>query len=156
MRKTKISIVLLLTLITAACLHKTNNAPISSWERLNVNLAAVAQINLDVAKGVIAAQQSGAITVAQAAPILNYQETVAKDHAAIENILAAGTAQASSRGAEINALLDEIKKQGTDLIASGGLSVKNPKSQQTFTQDLQGIVNLTETVLSDFALVKRD
>ncbi len=101
-----------------------------------------------------AAQQTGLVTTQQAAPILNYQEVVAKDHAAIENILASGSSQATTRSAEIQVLLEEIKSQGTTLIQSGGLGVKNPRSQQTFTQDLQGIINLAETVLADFQLAK--
>ena len=77
-----------------------------------------------------------------------------QDHIALENILAAGSAQALSQSAEIQALLNEIKNQGTALIQSGGLGVKNPKSQQMFTQDLQGIVNLAEVVLADYQLAE--
>jgi hypothetical protein len=117
-------------------------------------MAALAQINNDVAKGIIAAEQSGLISTQQAAPILNYQEIVAKDHAAVENILAAGSYEAATQSAKIKALLDEIQNQGTTLIQSGGLGVKNLKSQQTFTQDLQGIVSLTQTVIEDFRLAK--
>ncbi len=146
-------LVLLLTTFTTACLHKTGG-PVSAWERVNVNMAALAQINNDVAKGIISAQQAGVITPQQARPILNYQETVAKDHAAIENVLATGSSGATNRAAEIQAMLEEIKSQGTTLIQSGGLGVKDPKSQQTFTQDLQVIVNLSETVLADFQLAK--
>jgi len=51
-------------------------------------------------------------------------------------------------------LLNEIKNQGTALIQSGGLGVKNPKSQQMFTQDLQGVVNLAEVVLADYQLAE--
>ena len=84
----------------------------------------------------------------------SYQETVAKDHMAIENILAAGSAQASGQAVQIQALLNEIKNQGTALIQSGGLGVRNPNSQQTVTQDLQGIVNLAGIVLADYQLAK--
>src|SRR5690349_18560039 len=91
--KRAISSIVVLTLTMAACIHKPSG-PVSPWERVNVNMAALAQINEDVAKGVIAAQQAGVVTAQQAAPILNYQEVVAKDQAAIENILAAGSAQA--------------------------------------------------------------
>jgi hypothetical protein len=143
------SVAVLLTVITTACIHK-QSGPVSPWERVNVNMAALAQINEDVAKGIIAAQQAGAITVQQAAPILNYQEAVAKDHMAIENILAAGSAQAASQSIQIQALLNEIKTQGTALIQSGGLGIRNPKSQQTFTQDLQAIINLANVVLADY------
>jgi predicted membrane-bound mannosyltransferase len=145
--------VILLTALTAACIHKTSGT-VTAWERVNINMAALAQINNDVAKGIIAAEQTGLISTQQAAPILNYQEIVAKNHAAFENILATGSNQATSHSAEIQSLLEEIKNQGTTLIQSGGLGVKNPKSQQTFTQDLQGIVSLTETVLEDFQLAK--
>jgi predicted membrane-bound mannosyltransferase len=145
--------VILLTALTVACIHKTGGT-ISAWERVNVNMAALAQINNDVAKGLIAAEQSGLVSTQQAAPILNYQELVAKDHAAMENILATGSDQAANQSAKIQALLTEIQNQGTTLIQSGGLGIKNPKSQQTFTQDLQAIVNLTQTVLEDFQLVK--
>ena len=151
--KKRAVLAVILTAFTAACIHKTGG-PISAWERVNVNMAALAQINNDVAKGIISAQQAGVLTTQQAAPILNYQEIVAKDHAAIENILATGSSQAASRAAEIQTLLEQMKVQGTTLIQSGGLAVKNPKSQQTFSQDLQGIVNLTETVLADFQPAK--
>ena len=151
--KKRLLLIILLTALTAACIHKTGG-PVSAWERVNVNMAALAQINNDVAKGIIAAEQSGLISTQQAAPILNYQEIVAKDHAAIENILATGADQATNQSTKIQTLLNEIQNQGTTLIQSGGLGVKNPKSQQTFTQDLQGIVNLTQTVLEDFQLAK--
>jgi hypothetical protein len=147
--KLKITFLTLLMAATAACIHKPSG-PISLWERVNVNLAALAQINADVAKGVIAVQQSGAITAQQAAPILNYQELVAKDHMAIENILAAGSAETASQSDQVQALLNEIRDQGAFLIQSGGLGIKNPQSQQLFTQDLQGIINLAEVVLADY------
>jgi hypothetical protein len=144
---------ILLTVVSVGCIHK-QGGPISPWERANVNLAALAQINNDVAKGIIAVQQAGLISVQEAAPILNYQEQVARDHLALENIFSAGSAEAASRSAQIHALLEEIKRQGTALIQSGGLGVKNPKSQQLFTQDLQGIVSLAEVVLADYQVVK--
>jgi hypothetical protein len=149
----RISLVICLMVITAACIHK-QSGPVSPWERVNVNLAALAQVNEDVAKGLIAAQQAGAITVQQAAPILNYQEAVAKDHMALENILAAGSGEAAGQSIQIQALLKEIESQGTALIQSGGLGIKNPKSQQTFTQDLQGIINLAGVVMADYQLAK--
>ncbi len=150
----KLKAFLLLALAcTTACIHKPSG-PVTAWERVNVNMAALAQINNDVAKGVIALQQADVITAQQAARVLNFQETAAKDHMAIENILSTGSAKAASRSAEIQSLLEEIKTQGTHLIQSGGLGVKNPKSQQTFTQDLQAIVNLTEVILTNFRLAK--
>lgn len=149
----KVILIVVFVLSTVACIHKQSGA-VSPWERVNTNMAALAQINDEVAKGIIAVQQAGTISVQQAAPILNYQETVAKDHMAIENILAAGSAQAASQTVQIQALLNEIKNQGTALIQSGGLGVKNPTSQQTFTQDLQGIVNLAGIVLADYQLAK--
>ena len=151
--KRRISLIVVMTMITAGCIHK-QSGPISPWERVNVNMAALAQINEDVAKGLIAVQQAGAITAQQAVPILNYQETVAKDHAALENILAAGSAQAAGQALQIQALLNEIKNQGTALIQSGGLGIKNPKSQQTFSQDLQGIINLASVVMADYELAR--
>jgi hypothetical protein len=147
--KTKISLLLMLATMTTACIHK-QSGPVTAWERVNVNMAAMAQINEAVANGVIAAQKTGTITVQQAAPILNFQESVAKDHMAIENILLAGSAQAGNQPQQIKAMLTEIGKQGTVLIQSGGLGIKNPQSQQTFAQDLQAIVNLANLVLAEF------
>lgn len=149
----KVALLFILMLLTVACVHKQSGR-VSPWERVNVNMAALAQINEAVAKGVIATQQAGAISVQQAAPILNYQELVAKDHAAIENILLAGSTQAASQSLQIQALLSEIEKQGTLLIQSGGLGIKNPRSQQTFAQDLQGIVNLANVILADYPLAE--
>jgi hypothetical protein len=150
--KLKIALILLLT-AAPACIHKPSG-PVSPWERVNINLAALAQINADVAKGIIAAQQAGSLTVQQAAPVLNYQELVAKDHMAIENIFAAGSTQAASQSARIQALLNEIQNQGTALIQSGGLGIKNPRSQQLFTQDLQAIINLAQVILADYQLAE--
>jgi hypothetical protein len=150
--KSGIGVVVLLAVLTGGCIHKPSG-PVSTWERVNVNLAAMGQINNDVAKGIIAVQQAGVLTVQQAAPVLNYQELVAKDHAALENIFAAGSAEAASRPAQIQALLDEIENQGTALIQSGGLGVKNPKSQETFTQDLQAVVSLAGVVLTDYQML---
>jgi hypothetical protein len=144
---------LILVSVTTACIHK-QSGPVSPWERVNVNMAALAQINNDVAKGMIAVQLAGTITTQQAAPILNYQELVAKDHAAIENTLSAGSTQAASQSLQIQALLSEIKNQGATLIQSGGLGIKNPNSQQTFTQDLQGVINLASVILADYQLAE--
>jgi hypothetical protein len=102
----------------------------------------------------IAVQQAGTISTQQAAPILNYQELVAKDHAAIENVFSAGSTQVASQSLQIQALLNEIKNQGTTLIQSGGLGIKNPNSQQTFTQDLQGVINLASVILADYQLAE--
>ena len=150
--KRQIIPIILLIVVNAACIHKSSGA-VTTWERVNVNLAALAQINNDVAKGIIAVQQAGGLTVQQAAPVLNYQQLVATDHMALENIFAAGSAQAGSQSAQIQALLDEIKNRGTTLIQSGAVGVKNPRSQQSFTQDLQGIVNLASSVLADYQLM---
>src|ERR1700733_2537089 len=147
--KRGIALIFILLSVTIACIHKQSGT-VSPWERVNVNMAALAQINDDVAKGVIGVQQAGTISAQQASPILNYQELVAKDHAAIENILSAGSTQAGTQSTQIQALLNEIEKQGTTLIQSGGLGIKNPKSQQTFAQDLQGIVNLASVILTDY------
>jgi hypothetical protein len=151
--KRRTGVIVLLMATMAACIHK-QSGPVSPWERVNVNMAALAQINGEVAKGIIAVQQAGAISAQQAAPILNYQETVAKDHAAIENILAAGSVQAAGQASQIQTLLNEIKDQGTTLIQSGGLGVKNPKSQQAFTRDLQAMVNLAQVILADYQLAE--
>jgi hypothetical protein len=151
--KRGIALIFILLSVTIACIHKQSGT-VSPWERVNVNMAALAQINDDVAKGVIGVQQAGTISAQQASPILNYQELVAKDHAAIENILSAGSTQAGTQSTQIQALLNEIEKQGTTLIQSGGLGIKNPKSQQTFAQDLQGIVNLASVILTDYQLAE--
>ena len=138
---------------TVACIHKQSGT-VLPWERVNVNMAALAQVNNEVAKGIIAVQRSGTISTQQAAPVLNYQEMVAKDHAAIENILQAASAQAAGQAIQIQALLDEIKNQGTSLLQSGGLAIKNPRSQQTFAQDLQSLVSLADVILADYHLAE--
>lgn len=145
----KLSVVVVLAIVMAGCIHKPSG-PVSAWERVNVNLAALAQVNNDLAKGIIGVQQAGLISAQQAAPVLSYQELVAKDHAAIESILAAGARPAADQSAKVLALLEEIKAQGTALVQSGGLGVKNPKSQETFTSDLQALVNLAEVVIGNF------
>ena len=65
--RVRIAGAILLTVITVACIHK-QSGPVSPWERVNVNMAGLAQINDAVAKGVIAVQQTGSMTVQQATP----------------------------------------------------------------------------------------
>lgn len=150
-RTTKLSAVVTILLLSMACLHKQGGLSISPWERVMTDNAAFAQLNGDAEQGVELVQASGLLSVEQARPILHFHAQVATAHKQITAILALGpTADLSG----VNPLLDQIQASAGQLLATGTIGVKNPKTQQSVTADINNIVALAKAIVSDIQLVK--
>lgn len=150
--------VLLLLLVTVTgCLHKTDalgaKLAISPWERVMTHNAMFSQLNNDAIKGTVGVAQSGIITDPQARPILEWEGQVAKDHEMVTAILAKGPDVAANDPA-LRGFFEQVRTSGMALVTSGGIGVKNPRTQQSLSQDIQAIVNIAEAVLSDIEAVK--
>jgi hypothetical protein len=134
---------------TVGCIHKTGGTQATGYEKAVTYSDMLAQTNNSVAKGVIQAQQQGLLTVAQAAAILKVQNQVALDHEALSKMLNQGPTYAGQQGAEIQAILARIKTAIASLdFVSGGLGIKNPQSQQTFSNDANAIASFAQVIVA--------
>lgn len=149
--------VLLLLLIGTGCLRKTDafgaKLAISPWERVMTHNAMFSQLNNDAIKGTIGVAQSGIITDQQARPILEWEGQVSKDHETVTAILAKGPEVAANDPA-LRGFFEQVRTSGIELVTSGGIGIKNPRTQQSLSQDIQSIVNIAEALLSDIEAVK--
>lgn len=145
--KLRAGLAIVAVLLTVACIHKTSG-PATPWEKVTTANAVLAQSINTVARGTIAAQQSGVITAQQAAPILNFSSDASRDQLQI-NALLANKPSVNSVPA-IKALIDEIGSTAQSVINSGGAGVKNPTSQQTISADIQGVVTAADAILTAY------
>jgi hypothetical protein len=150
-RKLQFVVILAALLATAGCIKKVGGN-LTPWERVHVHNAMLAQLNNDVAKGVAAVQSSGLITPDQAKPILNYNDKIAKSHLQITAILEQGPG--SDQSAQLLVLLNAIQSDGQALVKSGGLGVKNPRTQETVAADIDSLVNLAKAIIADVNAIK--
>ena len=143
----RISVVYLAILLwsTVGCIHKTGGT-VTPWERVHTYNAALADANNAVEQGMEIAVSSNLLPTAQAAPVINMTGQVAMLHQQITSILAQGQATQANI-ASVKALVDQIKSSIAGLPATA-LGFKNPKSQQTFQQDVANIGILADSVLT--------
>ena len=141
------ALVILLTLSTA-CIHKSTGN-VTPMERLTTDNALLAQINNTVEQGAEAVQSTGQLTVAQVTPVIAWTQQVAKAHLQITAIISKGSSVTVSDYTSIQGLIDQVEISGDTLIKSGVLGIKNPKSQQTISDDMAAIITLAKTVLSE-------
>jgi hypothetical protein len=141
-RKAVVAIVCAHLLITAACIHKTGVNRATPYERAVTYNTMLAQANNSIAKGVMTVEETGLLPAATANRILTFQRLVADDHQKLTKILGSGVDSAASQAGDIQALLSEMRVQAGLLINSGGLGIKNPETQQTFTADLNSLLDL--------------
>jgi hypothetical protein len=140
-----VSSLFLLTIVASGCIHKSGGA-VTPWERVHTYNAALADANNAVEQGAEIAVSSNLMQPVQAAPIINMTGQVALLHQQITAILATGTAT-SANVSSVKAVVDQIKASLQALPASA-LGIKNPKSQQTFQQDVSGIGTLADALLA--------
>lgn len=148
MKRLSLSTIILCVALTTACgIHKVGGA-VTPWERVTTENAILAQLIQTANQGTQAVQASGLINAAQAAPVLNYFSQAADVQTKLNNILA--QAPVAANIPQIQALVNQISLQAKDLITSGALGVKNPKSQQTIGMDVQAIVNSANLIFASY------
>ena len=147
--KFQLALVLSMILATFGCIHKAGGATVTAYEKAVTYSDMLAQTNNSIAKGVIAAQQQGLLTVAQTTTLLAVQQKIALDHKALTQILQAGTSTATSQATQVQNLLNDIRASINSLdFQSAGLGIKNPNSQQTFANDANTIFSFTDVILA--------
>jgi len=145
MRKRIALVVVVATLGTLGCIHKTGGA-VTPWEKVHTYNAALAEANNAVEKGAEAVVTSGLASPQEMAPIINMTGQVAMLHQQITSILASGQ-PTQANVASVKALIDTVKASLLKLPPSS-LGIKNPKSQQLFQNDVANIGTLADSVLA--------
>lgn len=148
----KFSALILCLALATGCIHKAT--PVTPWERVTTDNAVFSQIDNTVEQGAEAVSASGLLPPAEVVPVIAWTGQVATAHQQITAILAKGSTVDASDYATIRNLLDQIKASGADLVNSGALGVKNPKSQQTIAADIQALINLASAILTDVSLLQ--
>jgi len=151
MRRTRISLAVLLLLATVACIHKTSGK-VTPMERLTTDNAVFAQLNNSVEQGAEAVAAAGLLSPAQVAPVIGWTGQVAQAHQQITAIIAKGSVSASDL-TTIQALVAQIQQSGIALVNSGAIGVKNPKSQQTISADVTAVTNLAQAILAELTQI---
>lgn len=143
-----VSVLLALTL--TACIHK-QSGPVTPWERVHTYNASFAEANNTLEQGLEAAVTANLLPAAQAAPIIGWTGQVAQLHQQVTAVLQQGTAT-TANVATVKALIDQMKASAMTLPPSA-LGIKNPRSQQTFQQDVSSIASLADAILSSMQAV---
>lgn len=150
-QKVTIQVVVALALLTTiGCIHKTTGS-VTPWERVHTYNASFAEANNAFEQGMEAVVSSGLVSANQAAPLIAWSGQVATLHQQITAILQQGSATTGNLAA-VQALVAQIKNSAQALPPSA-LGIKNPKSQQTFQQDVASIGSLADAILSSLQVV---
>jgi hypothetical protein len=144
-----IALVILATLATSGCIHKTG--AVTPWERVHTYNAALAEANNALEQGAEAVVSSSLLSATQAAPIIGWTGQVATIHLQVTAVLQTGQATTASI-ASVQALVDQLK-QSVSALPLTTLGLKNPKSQNTFQADVTSLLTLADAVMTSLKAV---
>lgn len=120
--------------------------------------AALADANLGIAKGIIAANEAGEIDVPTSNAILTQQSLIADADRQLTPILAkacspqkqiqaCNAAILSGDATAIENFLDQIRASASTLVKSGTTGIKNPTRKQTVDQAIQAVYTLIDNIV---------
>lgn len=141
--------------ICAACIHRTTGT-VSPWERVTTDNALLAQTNNAVEQGAEAVAASRLRTPEQIAPVIRECAQVANAHLQITAILEKGSSVSASDYDSIQALLQQIQASASQLISSGELGVKNPKTQNLLSSDVQALSSLASALVTELQAFRQN
>lgn len=134
---------------TVGCIHKSSG-PVTPAERLMTDNAVLAQFADTAEQGTELAVTSGLMTTAAARPVIMFEGQFAATHEQITSLLNQGLT--ATNLAQVQILLTNLNTQAAAIIASGSIGIKNPKTQQTISGDINTIIAFTQAVLTDIQL----
>jgi hypothetical protein len=142
-----VTLTTIVCLFLAGCIHKTGGA-VTPWERVTTYNAVLAQANNTVEQGAETLAASSVITQQQAREVITYTAQVAGAHLQVTALLAKGSAITADDTSALSQLLLQIQSSGSAMVRSGNLGIKNPKSQQTISADISGIVSAAQAIVN--------
>lgn len=151
MTKTKaIAPILLLLAISTACIHKTGGT-VTPWERVHTYNAMLAETNNGIERGAEAAVSANVLPIQQAAPLIGWTGQVAQLHLQVTALLDQGS-NTTPDVSGIRAMVAQLRLAASTL-PPAALGVKNPKSQQLFSQDVASIGSLADALLASLQAI---
>lgn len=137
---------------------KAPRRPATAIEQVLTWNAALADANLGIAKGIIAANEAGEIDVPTSNAILTQQSLIADADRQLTPILAkacspqkqiqaCNPAILSGDATAIENFLDQIRASASTLVKSGTAGIKNPTRKQTVDQAIQDVYTLIDNVI---------
>lgn len=153
MRRGKLSLAIILLLVSAACIHKASG-PVTPMERVATDNAVFAQLNNSIEQGSEAVAASGFITPQQVAPVVAWTGRVAQIHQQLTAILQKGSTVSAADYTTIQALIGQVQASANALVETGQLNIRNPKTQQTLAADITAVSNLAQALLTEIAAIK--
>ena len=141
--------------ITVGCAHRSGSTvPVSPWEKVMVQNAALAQIVNDAEQGTETLATTGVITIEQARPFIKWERQIAEDHKPITGILSQGSQTTFDKIDQIQAFVDTLGKEAQGLISSGSAGIKNPRTQQALSTDVAAIQAAAKAIMDDIQAAK--
>lgn len=141
-------ILVLALLATSACIHKTGGK-VTPMERVTTDNAVLAQMINTVEQGTEAVVKSNLITAQTGAPVIAWCGNGAAIDQQVTAILQKGSTVSAGDYASIQGLVAQLTSSSTQLVQTGALQIKNPKSQQLITADIQAAANMAQVVLTE-------
>lgn len=137
---------------------KAPSRPATAIEQVLTWNAALADANLGIAKGIIAANEAGEIDVPTSNAILTQQSLIADADRQLTPILAkacspqkqiqaCNSAILSGDAAAIENFVDQIRDSASKLVKSGTAGIKNPMRKQTVDQAIQNVYTLIDNLI---------
>lgn len=155
MRKTKLILPIILALVCAGCIKKSGtSSPVTPWEKATTDNAIFAQGLDTLEQGAEAAVSSGVLPRQTGGQIIGLTGQAATIQLQANQILATAPNVTTSDLSTLEGLLSQLGNSATALINSGSLNVKNPKSQQAFSADVQAVVSIANLVIADIQAAK--
>ncbi len=129
----------------------TPTRPATPYENILAWNAALANANLAIAQGVIAANDANEISVPMANLILTAQSKIADADRQLTLILQKGQQAAAGDSASVKALLTQIQQSAQDMIRSGTAGIKNPARAEAIRASVGSVITLASQMYNTFA-----
>ncbi len=151
-RSMTLTAVLGTVLLAAACAHRIGSqVPVTPYEQAMSTNAVIAAVNNSVGAGLVALNELGVAPfkdVERTRSLLDYTYRIAAADKQLTTILALGADKAQPRGAEIKQYTDAIAAAAQELVNTGVLGVKNPRTQRNVDTEVQTIAILVGDLYS--------
>jgi hypothetical protein len=148
--KIKLIAVVMVVAMSTGCVHKSGTSvPVTPWEKATTDDAILAQGIDTLEQGAEAAVNSGLLSKSVGGQIIGLCGQAATVQLEANKILATAPNVSGSDLSTVETLISQVGDSAMALINSGQIGIKNPKSQQLFSTDVQAVVNIANMVIAD-------
>lgn len=147
-KRTLTVVCVMAALVCAGCTHKSSGT-ITPMERVTTDNAVFAQLVNSIEQGAEALSSTGVLPASTVVPIVAWCGNAATIDNEISAILAKSSTVSPTDYASLQALVAQLGTSASTLVSSGALAVKNPKTQQTISADINSASTLAQSLLGE-------